>query len=116
MVDDTLGYGRFDQRWLVPERDSRSATAAADGDGEQGASQADPATGSPVVFDVKFSAAVTGLTGSDFVVSGTAGGTKTVSVSGSGATYTASVTGITTGGTVVLSLPAGAATGRRRGQ
>ncbi len=78
---------------------------------EQSSTQADPTNGSPIVFDVKFSEPVTGLEASDFVVGGTAGGTKSVSLSGSGATYTASVTGMTTTGTVVLSLPAGAATG-----
>src|SRR5690606_33938895 len=65
---------------------------------------------SPIVFDVVFSEPVTGLDGSDFDTSAsTVGGTLAVSLSGSGSVYQASVTGMTTSGDVVLSLPAGAA-------
>ena len=82
---------------------------------DQGSAQADPAGAGPIVFDVDFSEAVTGLTGADFVVGGTAGGTKTVTVTGSGTTYTASVAGMTTPGTVTLTLPAGRATSTATG-
>ncbi len=79
---------------------------------EQAAGQADPALEGPIRFEVVFDQAVSGLTGSDFSLAGsTAGGKKKlVSVSGSGTTYTATVSGMTTPGTVVLSLPGGAAT------
>jgi hypothetical protein len=42
-------------------------------------------------------------------IGGTAGGTKTVTVSGSGSTYTAAVSGMTTSGTVIATIPAGGA-------
>ncbi len=71
--------------------------------------QVDPAEVGPIEFTVTFSEPVTGLTGADFEVSGTVGGTTTVTLSGSGDTYTASVSGMTTPGTVVLTLPQDAA-------
>jgi Calx-beta domain/Bacterial Ig-like domain len=75
----------------------------------QGASQADPTNGSPVVFDVHFSEAVTGFTGSDINFTGsTVGGTPVASVSGSGADYTVSVTGMDLQGSVNASIPASA--------
>jgi hypothetical protein len=76
----------------------------------QAASQADPTNTSPISFTVVFSEPVTGFTGADVTISGTAGGTKAVNVSGSGPTYTVAVSGMTTAGTVVASIPAGAAT------
>jgi hypothetical protein len=76
----------------------------------QGASQADPTNASPIVFDVVFSEAVTGFTGSDVSFTGsTASGVLSASVSGSGTTYTVSVSGMAGSGTVVVSLPVGAA-------
>jgi membrane protease subunit (stomatin/prohibitin family) len=76
----------------------------------QGASQVDPTNTSPIVFDVVFSESVTGFTGSDVSFTGsTASGVLSASVSGSGATYTVSVSGMSGSGTVVVSLPAGAA-------
>src|SRR5439155_13781468 len=50
-----------------------------------------------------------GLTGSDDTISGTAGGTKTVTVSGGPSTYTVAVSGMTTSGTVIATIPAGMA-------
>ena len=72
------------------------------------AAQADPSTGASILFTVTFSEAVVGFTGSDVVLSGTAGAT-TASVSGAGPTYTVTVTGVTQAGTVTASIPAGAA-------
>ncbi|HZI45083.1 MAG TPA: Ig-like domain-containing protein, partial [Ilumatobacter sp.] len=74
----------------------------------QAAAQADPSTGASILFTVTFSEAVVGFTGSDVVLSGTAGAT-TASVSGAGPTYTVTVTGVTQAGTVTASIPAGAA-------
>ncbi len=53
---------------------------------------------------------MTGFTGSDVVITGTAGGTKTVTLTGSGANYNAAVSGMTTAGTVIANIPAGVAT------
>jgi hypothetical protein len=64
---------------------------------KQATSQPDPATGEPVEFTVKFTEAVTGFTASDVTFSGTAGGTRTKAVTGSGTTYSVKVTNITDG-------------------
>ncbi|MGH7696206.1 MAG: Ig-like domain-containing protein, partial [Gemmatimonadaceae bacterium] len=65
----------------------------------------------PISFDVLFSTPVTGFTASDVVFTGsTAGGTLAATISGTGPGYTVSVTGMTSNGTVVASIPAGAAT------
>jgi hypothetical protein len=72
--------------------------------------QVDPAAGGPVLFTVTFGAPVTGFDASDVSLLGsTAGGTLTATVTGSGATYTVAVDGMTTAGDVVLTIPAGAA-------
>jgi len=76
----------------------------------QAAAQADPTSSSPINFTVVFSEPVTGFAGTDVTITGTAGGTKTVTVSGSGSTYTAAVSGMTTDGTVVATIAAGLAT------
>lgn len=75
----------------------------------QAAGQPDPSETLPIVFDVNFSRSVTGFTDSDVLVTGTAPGTKTVEVSGVGASYTVSVSGLTGSGTVIASIPAAAA-------
>jgi trimeric autotransporter adhesin len=73
----------------------------------KGAGQADPTSASPIVFDVVFSEPVTGFTTADISFSGsTAGGTLAASISGTGPTYTVSVTGMTTDGNVIASIPA----------
>ena len=74
----------------------------------QGSGQADPTATAPIVFDVVFSETVTGFDGADITLGGTAGAT-TANVSGSGTTYTVSVTGMTTDGTVTASVNAGGA-------
>ena len=71
---------------------------------------ADPTNATSIAFDVAFSNAVTGFTGSDVVFTGsTAPGSLQASVSGSGSAYTVNVTGMTGPGTVVASIPAGSA-------
>ncbi len=72
------------------------------------AGQLDPTAGSTMSFTVVFSSAVTGFTASDVVRAGTATG-GTISVTGSGSIYTVTVTGITTDGTVILTVPVDAA-------
>src|SRR4029079_17721154 len=60
----------------------------------QAAGQGDPTATSPISYTVVFSESVTGFTGSDVAFTGsTAGGTLVAGVSGSGATYTVTVTG-----------------------
>ena len=76
----------------------------------QATAQTDPTTATPVVFTVQFSEPVTGFSSSDVSFTGsTAGGTLAAAVTGSGDLYTVSVSGMTTSGTVVASIPASAA-------
>ncbi|HEX3735481.1 MAG TPA: Ig-like domain-containing protein [Solirubrobacterales bacterium] len=76
----------------------------------QAAGQSDPTSVSPVVFTAIFSAPVTGFTAADVLLSpSTAGGTLTAVVSGGSTTYTVSVSGMTTAGNVIASIPTGAA-------
>ena len=72
----------------------------------QAAAQADPTKASPINFSVVFSESVTGFTSSDVTITGTAGGTKTVTISGSGATYNVAVSGMTGQGTVIATIAA----------
>src|SRR6266540_2121534 len=73
----------------------------------QAAGQADPTSTSPINFTAVFSESVGDFTSADVTISGTAGGTKTVAVSGGPATYNVAVSGMTTGGTVIASIGAG---------
>ena len=76
----------------------------------QGASQADPTSATPIVFDVQFSEPVSGFSNTDVSFTGsTAGGTLAAVVTGSGEDYTVSVSGMTTSGTVIASISSGAA-------
>jgi hypothetical protein len=76
----------------------------------EGGSQADPAATSPILFDVLFSEAVTGFTAGDVDLSlSTAPGALSAAVSGSGASYTVQVSGMTGGGVIVATVPAGVA-------
>ncbi len=75
---------------------------------KQDAAQADPTNAGPIKFTVDFSENVTGFDAADVVLSGTAS-PATVSFSGSGATYSLSVDGMTGFGTVRLAVRAGAA-------
>lgn len=73
----------------------------------EGATQDDPATASPVVFDIVFSRAVTGLIAADIVLTGTA--TRGLAtLSGAGTTYDLSVV-VTSDGSIIANLPAGVA-------
>jgi len=75
----------------------------------QAAGQTDPTSASTITFRVVFSEPVTGFTASDVTIGGTAGGTKSVTLSGTGPTYTAAVSGMTTSGTVTATIAAGVA-------
>src|SRR5207249_6905258 len=74
----------------------------------QASGQADPSNTSPINFTVVFSESVTGFTGSDVTLSGTAGAT-TATVTGSGTTYNVAVSGMTSDGTVIATVPANGA-------
>ncbi|MDH5351028.1 MAG: Ig-like domain-containing protein, partial [Betaproteobacteria bacterium] len=77
---------------------------------DQAAGQADPTNESPIEFTVLFSEEVFGFGAEDIDFSGsTVGGELVASVMGSGASYTVSVSGMTSSGLVVASIGAGAA-------
>ena len=72
--------------------------------------QADPTSDSTIVFEVVFSEAVSGFDGSDVDLSASSeAGPLLASVSGAGDTYAVAVTGMSSGGRVVISVPKGAA-------
>src|SRR5216117_3921829 len=76
---------------------------------DQAAGQADPTSASPINFTAVFSKPVSGFTGAGVTLSGTAGGTKTATVSGGPSTYNVAVSGMSSAGTVLASIPAGVA-------
>lgn len=75
---------------------------------EQSAQQADPSNNAELIFDAIFSESVRGFTSQDVSLSGSAGAT-TVTVTGSGATYHLAVSGMTSSGSVIVSINAGVA-------
>lgn len=79
---------------------------------EQGDGQADPATAAPVRFTATFSEPVVGFDDADVVVGGTAGATTAVVTPiGAGSTvFDVAVSSMTSGGTVVVTVPPGVAT------
>ena len=72
----------------------------------QAAGQADPTPNSPILFSVVFSEVVTGFVTGEVTLSGTAGATTAVVTNPSGdqKTYSVSVTGMTTSGTVTATI------------
>src|SRR5206468_870278 len=76
---------------------------------DQAAGQADPTSASPINFTAVFSEPVSGFTGTGVTISGTAGGIKTATVSGGPSTYNVAVSGMSSAGTVIASIPAGVA-------
>jgi hypothetical protein len=75
----------------------------------QAATQANPTTTPTIAFTASFSTPVTGFTASNVALSGTASGPLTVAVTAAdtlGASYTLTVTGLTSSGTVSASVPA----------
>jgi len=68
--------------------------------------QADPTKLGSIVFTAAFSKPVTGFTSADVTVSGTAGGVKSVAISGSGPVYTVTVNGASGNGTVTATIGA----------
>jgi hypothetical protein len=77
---------------------------------DQAAGQADPTNGSPVRFTVTFSEPVTGFAATDVsLATSTAGGSLAATVTGGPAVYSVAVAGMTSPGTVVATVGAGAA-------
>ena len=74
----------------------------------QAAGQADPTGDAVINFTVIFSEPVTGFTSGDVTLGGTAGATTAI-VTGSGTTYNVAVSGMTQPGSVIVTIPAGAA-------
>ncbi len=77
----------------------------------QATGQADSTNTSPVNFAVTFNDPVTGFSSDDVSISGTAGGTKTITVTptgSSGKAFNVAVTGMTSG-TVIATIPSGKA-------
>ncbi|MDD5674748.1 MAG: hypothetical protein PHC61_11330, partial [Chitinivibrionales bacterium] len=76
----------------------------------QAAGQADPTTGATIDFTVVFNAAVSDFTSGDVTLVTTGGPTLTQTVTGSGATYTVAVSGMTDAtGTITATIAAGVA-------
>jgi len=73
------------------------------------AGQASPTCTSPIKYTVEFTDPVERFASGDVTISGTAGGTKTTIVTGGPKTYNVAVTGMTTSGTVIATIPAGVA-------
>src|SRR5205814_2032982 len=71
--------------------------------------QATPTTSSPTIFLHDALPIFSGFTGAGVTISGTAGGIKTVTVSGGPSTYNVAVSGMSSAGTVIASIPAGVA-------
>ncbi len=70
----------------------------------------DPTNVASVQFDVKFSEPVTGFDAADVSLAGsTTGGTLSIDVTGSLDTYLVTVTGMTTSGSIIATIPAAAA-------
>jgi hypothetical protein len=77
----------------------------------QAIAQPDPAFNQPINFTAVFSELVSGFQASDVSLAGSTANVSTavVSISGSGSVYTISISGVTSNGQVVVSVPAGAA-------
>jgi LPXTG-site transpeptidase (sortase) family protein len=76
---------------------------------EQAASQADPTSGSPIVFTITFSKPITGFNAGMVTIGGTAGASSILVneiAPNNGTTFEAIVSGMTSSGTVTASVPA----------
>ena len=99
------GNGNFTGQSYTIDKTQPSVTI------NQATGQADPTSASPINFTVTFNETVTGFTAGDISFAGsTVGGTLTATVTGTGPTYNVAVSGMTGSGSVVVSVPAGAAT------
>jgi hypothetical protein len=72
--------------------------------------QADPTATAPINFTVTFNSTVGDFASGDVTITGTAGGTKTATVTGGPTAFNVEINGMTTAGTVIVTLAAGVAT------
>jgi hypothetical protein len=72
----------------------------------QASVQADPTNNGSVAFTAIFNEPVTGFTRFDVTAGGTAGGTKSVTITGTGPMYTVTISGATGNGTITASIAA----------
>jgi hypothetical protein len=99
-----LGNGDFIGQVYTVDRTPPSVTI------NRAGGQSDPTNASPINFRVAFSEGVTGFTASDIsLAGGTAGGTRSASITGGPSIYNVAISGMTSDGTVVASIGAGAA-------
>jgi hypothetical protein len=102
--NDSVGYGLINALAAVVYDAVPPAVTI-----NQAVGQADPTNTAPVNFTVVFSESVSDFAAGDVTVTGTAPGTKTATVTGSGTTYNVAVNGMTGSGTVIAALAAGVA-------
>ena len=101
-----LGDGLVTITFTPPDTTAPSVTI------NQASTQADPTTDSPIHFTAVFNEPVTDFTDSDVTLSGTAGATTAVVTEiapNDGTTYDVAVSGMSSDGTVIASVPANAA-------
>jgi hypothetical protein len=105
--DLTTGRGTPVANLLVPQL----ALTAPGVTVNQATTQSDPTNGTTINFTVVFSESVTGFgdVASDVTIGGTATGNLTATVTGSGTTYNIAVRGMTSSGTVTVTIGAGVA-------
>jgi hypothetical protein len=72
----------------------------------QAIGQVDPTSSSPIHFTAVFSEAVSGFQNGDVMITGTAGGSASVTDSGDSRTFDIAVNGMTTSGTVTVTIAA----------
>jgi subtilisin-like proprotein convertase family protein len=109
VIDDTLRDVGSISGWSL---DISVDTTAPSVTINQASSQADPTTDSPIHFTAVFNEPVTGFIDSDVTLSGTAGATTAVvseAAPNDGTTYDVAVSGMSSDGTVIASIPANAA-------
>jgi len=72
----------------------------------QSSGQADPTNNGSVVFTATFSEPVTGFTSTDVTAGGTAGGARSIAITGTGPVYTVTISGATGNGTITAYIAA----------
>ena len=100
--------------WTATSTSSPSVTVVADVTPpsvtiNQAVGQGDPTNSGTIAFTAAFSEPVVGFASTDVTVGGTAGGTRSVTITGTGPTYTVTVSGATGNGTLTASIGAGTA-------
>jgi VCBS repeat-containing protein len=107
-IDDSSGDVGSIDGWSLDISPDTADTTAPSVTINQASGQAENTSTSPIHFTAVFDEPVSGFTGSDVTLSGTAGST-TAEVTGGPTTYDVAVSGMTSDGTVIASIPANAA-------